>query len=135
MHVTFFLAWEQHLMRGGHEIFTHSPLLQVKGGNQGKFLKMTFCGYKFSLCLLLISVWGLVQLLVMGVFFYSEAPAFLEDLPLEDHYDSRDNFITDVTKGFKNNAFNCFIAACLYIVTLGISGWQFYLNQKTTYQV
>ncbi|KAK8398806.1 hypothetical protein O3P69_004124 [Scylla paramamosain] len=96
---------------------------------------MTFCGYKFSLCLLLISAWGLVQLLVMGLFFYGEAPAFLEDLPLEDHYDSRENFVTDVNKGFKNNAFNCFIAACLYIVTLGVSGWQFYLNQKTTYQV
>ncbi|KAG0726992.1 Ribonuclease kappa [Chionoecetes opilio] len=93
---------------------------------------MTFCGYKLSLCLVVISVWGIVQLLVMAGLLYFEAGAFFEDLHLESSYDSKENFITDVAKGFKNCSFNCFIAACLYIVTLGVSGWQFYLNQKTT---
>nr|XP_053629164.1 ribonuclease kappa-like isoform X2 [Cherax quadricarinatus] len=96
---------------------------------------MAFCGYKLSLCVLLISVWGLFQLLIMGVFFYTETPAFLEDLPLEGLYDNAGKYMNEVHRGFKSNAFNCLIAACLYIITLGVSGWQFYLNQKTTYQV
>ncbi|KAK7073097.1 hypothetical protein SK128_017655 [Halocaridina rubra] len=96
---------------------------------------MKFCGYKFSLCLFIISIWGLIQLLLMGVLFYCETPAFLEDLPVEETYASVDDYLAEVHRGFRTNAFNCIIAACLYIVTLGVSGWQFYLNQKTTYQV
>ncbi|XP_042864356.1 ribonuclease kappa-like [Penaeus indicus] len=96
---------------------------------------MAFCGYKFSLCLLLISCWGLVQLLLMGMLFYCETPAFLEDLPLTGPYENIGQYMNDVHHGFGTNALNCLIAACLYIITLGVSGWQFYLNQKTTYQV
>ncbi|XP_018015865.1 ribonuclease kappa [Hyalella azteca] len=96
---------------------------------------MALCGYKTSLCGMLLSVWGIVQLLFMGVLFYIESPAFIEDLPLNDHYDTPEEYVTDVHRGFKANAFNCLIGACLYIVTLGVSTWQFYMNQKTTFQV
>ncbi|KAG7157966.1 Ribonuclease kappa-B-like 1 [Homarus americanus] len=96
---------------------------------------MAFCGYKLSLCVLIISVWGLFQLLIMGVFFYTENASFLEDLPIDGTFENTKNYMDLVRRGFKTNAFNCFIAACLYIATLGVSAWQFYLNQKTTYQV
>ena len=96
---------------------------------------MAFCGYKTSLCGLIISGWGLVQLLFMGVLFYIESPAFLEDLPMEGPYKNFEEYMTDVHRGFKANAFNCLIAACLYIMTLGISAWQFYMNQKTSFSV
>ncbi|KAK4311897.1 hypothetical protein Pmani_016643 [Petrolisthes manimaculis] len=95
---------------------------------------MAICGYKCSLCMFVISLWGVIQLLIMGVLFYAEAPALLEDLP-EEPASKTEEFMTIVHRGYRDNAFNCFIASCLYLVTLGVSGWQFYLNQKTTYQV
>lgn len=96
---------------------------------------MAICGFKISLCGLVLSAWGLVQLLIMGLFFFAESPALLEDLPMEGPYDSINQYMTDVYRGFRVSTINCLIAACLYLITLGISGWQFYLNQKTTYQV
>ncbi|KAL7631808.1 UNVERIFIED_CONTAM: hypothetical protein RMT77_010138 [Armadillidium vulgare] len=96
---------------------------------------MPICGYKISLFGSVVSLWGLIQLLIMGVLFYAETPAFLEDLPMEGPYENNGQYMADVHRGFKTNAFNCLIAACLFIITLGISAWQFYLNQKTTYQV
>ncbi|XP_076035571.1 ribonuclease kappa [Oratosquilla oratoria] len=96
---------------------------------------MAFCGYKVSLCGLVLSAWGLIQLFFMAIFFYLKSPAFIEDLGLEGPFANNDQLITAVNRGFQQNAFNCLIAACLYIITLAVSGWQFYLNQKTTYQV
>jgi len=93
------------------------------------------CGYKTSICGVLLSLWGIVQLLFMGVLFYIESPAFIEDLPIEESYESLDAYMADVHRGFKANAFNCLIGACLYIVTLGVSTWQLYENQKRAYQV
>jgi|ERR1711962_786793 len=97
--------------------------------------RMPFCGQKLSVCCSLLSCWGIVQLLFMGILFYTESPAFIEDLPLHDRYGSPDQYLSEMHRLFKANAFNCLIAACLYIATLGVSSWQFYLNQKTSFQV
>ena len=97
---------------------------------------MALCGYKTSLCFTVISVWGIFQLLIMGFMFYIESPAFLEDLPIErSNLLTKDQFVAAMHAGYLNNAWNCLIATCLYIVSLGFAGWQFFLNQKTTYAV
>ncbi|GBP23276.1 Ribonuclease kappa-B [Eumeta japonica] len=47
---------------------------------------MKVCGPKLSLCCLVLSVWGIVQLTLMGVFYYIEAVALLEDIPLDESH-------------------------------------------------
>ncbi|XP_026320964.1 ribonuclease kappa-B-like [Hyposmocoma kahamanoa] len=90
------------------------------------------CGPKLSLCGLVLSVWGIIQLTLMGVFYYIRALALLEDLPLPEEHKGFDQFITDVEAGYNQNAYNCWIAALLYVITLLISAHQFYLNNRSS---
>ncbi|ODN02203.1 Ribonuclease kappa [Orchesella cincta] len=97
---------------------------------------MALCGPKLSLCCLLLSIWGVIQLALMGVFFYIKSVALVEDLPLEEEYkpteEDMKNFYGDVDRAYSQNAFNCWIAACLYVGTFLISAQQFYMNNKST---
>lgn len=93
---------------------------------------MKICGPKLSLCGLVISVWGIIQLTLMGFFYFIHSVALVEDLPLEPHYPSPQQFYTDVDVAYSQNAFNCWIAACLYVLTLVVSGQQFYANSRAT---
>ena len=49
---------------------------------------LKFCGPKCSIAVFLLSTWGIVQLGLMSVFFYTKSVALIEDLPLEDSYNS-----------------------------------------------
>jgi len=68
----------------------------------------------------------------MGLFFFMESVALVEDIPLEEHYKSMEAFMTDKNAAFAANAYNCWIAACMYLFTILISAQQFYANNKTT---
>ncbi|KAK7028865.1 hypothetical protein SK128_002004 [Halocaridina rubra] len=93
---------------------------------------MKICGPKLSLCCTLLSVWGIVQLALMGLFFAIRSPAFIEDLsiPEEAHHDAR-TFLDAMDDSYSLIAKNCGIAAALYAVTLVISGWQVWVNNKS----
>lgn len=93
---------------------------------------MQICGPKLSLCGLILSVWGIIQLALMGIFYYTHSVALIEDLPLEHHYDDPKKFFAEADKAYSQNALNCWIAACIYVVTLVVSGQQFYANSRTT---
>ncbi|GAB0091952.1 Ribonuclease kappa [Sergentomyia squamirostris] len=93
---------------------------------------MPVCGPKLSLCGLIISVWGIIQLVLMGVFYYIHSVALIEDLPLEEHYSGPVEFYAEADKAYSQNAYNCWIAACIYVLTLVVSGQQFYANSRTT---
>ncbi|XP_049877140.1 ribonuclease kappa-like [Pectinophora gossypiella] len=90
------------------------------------------CGPKLSLCGLVLSVWGIIQLTLMGVFYYIKAVALLEDLPLEEGHHTIEEFIGQVEAGYTQNAYNCWIAALLYVITLVVSGHQFWLNNRSS---
>jgi len=96
---------------------------------------MPLCGPKLSLCGVVLSAWGIVQLSLMGVFFYINSVAFIEDIPLGELYNSTSQLRTDMEKGYSTNAFNCWIAALLYLVTLCFSAQQFWMNNRSTYSV
>jgi len=71
----------------------------------------------------------------MGVFFYINSVALIEDLPLEAEYKGQgalEQFYADVDRAYSQNAYNCWIAACLYVGTFLISAQQFYMNNKST---
>ncbi|XP_033211016.1 ribonuclease kappa-B [Belonocnema kinseyi] len=97
---------------------------------------MKVCGPKYALCGLVISAWGVIQLGLMGIFFYCKSVALVEDLPLEGKtFSSSKEFFLAADKGFQQNAINCWIAAILYIITFGFSGYQFYLNSRSSLSV
>ncbi|XP_003703752.1 ribonuclease kappa [Megachile rotundata] len=96
---------------------------------------MKICGPKYALCGLILSVWGIFQLLLMGLFFYVKSVALIEDLPLEEYYDTATDFYAAADRGYKQNAYNCWIAACIYVLTLLLSGHQFYINSRSSLSV
>ncbi|KAK5647468.1 hypothetical protein RI129_002360 [Pyrocoelia pectoralis] len=99
---------------------------------------MAICGHKLSLCGLILSVWGIIQLSLMGIFYYIRSVALFEDLPgleEEDKLHSIEKFYADADKGYLQNAYNCWIAACLYIITLAFSGHQFWVNSRSSLRV
>jgi len=94
---------------------------------------MKICGPKLSLCGLILSVWGIIQLTLMGVFYYIHSVALIEDLPLgEKHFATPKEFYAAADAAYGQNALNCWIAACIYVLTLVVSGQQFYANSRTT---
>ncbi|TRY63564.1 hypothetical protein TCAL_09689 [Tigriopus californicus] len=96
---------------------------------------MPLCGPKLSLCGVILSAWGIIQLALMGVFFWTNSVAFIEDIPLKEEYESKDELINDLEQGYQQNALNCWIAALLYLVTLCVSVQQFWMNNRSTYSV
>lgn len=68
----------------------------------------------------------------MGVFYYMHSVALIEDLPLKEHYETADEFYADADKAYSQNAFNCWIAALIYVATLVVSGQQFYANSRSS---
>jgi len=98
---------------------------------------MAICGPKLSLCGLILSVWGIIQLSFMGIFYYVRSVALVEDVPgmEEVHLTTLDAFYKEADKGYTQNAYNCWIAACLYIITLAFSGHQFWVNSRSSLRV
>lgn len=66
----------------------------------------------------------------MGLFFYMHSVALIEDLPIEEHHDSVEEFYTAANAAYNQNAYNCWIAACIYVLTLLLSAQQFYMNSR-----
>lgn len=68
----------------------------------------------------------------MGIFYYLHSVALIEDLPLKEHYDSVEEFYAEADKAYQQNAYNCWIAALIYVATLVLSGQQFYANSRSS---
>lgn len=88
---------------------------------------MPVCGPKLSLCGLIISTWGIIQLVsnlqlkvkffkmyssfikaLMGVFYYVGAVALAEDIP-EVEFKNLDQFYADMDQGFKQVRYHIII--------------------------
>ncbi|KAL1459760.1 hypothetical protein WDU94_011715 [Cyamophila willieti] len=94
---------------------------------------MQICGPKLALCGCIISVWGIIQLALMGVFYQMRSVALAEDLPgVEHHFATADEYLEVVNKGYTLNAYNCWIAAVLYFLTLLLSAQQFHANTRSS---
>ncbi|XP_076246056.1 ribonuclease kappa [Calliopsis andreniformis] len=96
---------------------------------------MKICGPKYALCGLILSVWGIFQLLLMGLFFYVKSVALVEDLPIKKTFNNVKDFYTEADRGYQQNAYNCWIAACIYVLTFLFSGHQFYINSRSSLSV
>ncbi|CAF0824116.1 unnamed protein product [Rotaria sp. Silwood1] len=93
-------------------------------------MKWPICGPKLSLCFSIISVWGIAQFILMGIFFYFEAAPLLDEFEFENKSRSKESFETDIKHAYSQRAYNCWIAAFLYVGLLVLAGSQFMTNQK-----
>ncbi|XP_020601802.1 ribonuclease kappa-like [Orbicella faveolata] len=78
------------------------------------------CGPKLASCCFLLSLWGVIMLLLLGVFFSTRSVALIDDLPKMEE-----------GKGYKSSARNCFIAAGIYGVTMVFAAYQKWVNSRT----
>uniref|UniRef100_A0A336L0P8 CSON001552 protein n=1 Tax=Culicoides sonorensis TaxID=179676 RepID=A0A336L0P8_CULSO len=84
------------------------------------------CGGKLSLCCMLISIWGFVQLTIMGFLYYNHAPALFEDLGHVSQGMHLCEFYENADMAYEQAAYNCWIAACLFFITIAFGSFQFY---------
>lgn len=93
-------------------------------------LSWPICGPKLSLCCTVISVWGIIQFLLLGVFFYVQSVPLLEDFDFD--HDTPDNniFADRLREAYHQRAYNCWIAAFLYVALLVFAGVQCMTNLR-----
>ncbi|KAL5286366.1 RNASEK family protein [Megaselia abdita] len=90
---------------------------------------MKICGPKCSICGMLISVWGVIQLLLMGGFYYNKSVNLVGDLVIGT-YTTPQQFYAMADAAYDQAAYNCWIAAAIYLLLLAMSVWQLKVNQK-----
>ena len=95
-------------------------------------LDLRFCGPKLSLCCTVLSLWGIIQLSIMALAFYSRSVAFVEDLKFNETAPNSQEYLDRLDDAYDFQAFNCGIAVALYFLTLLISLHQYWLNSRTT---
>lgn len=68
----------------------------------------------------------------MGIFFFIQSPAFIEDLYIPETVpeDDPQAFIDAMEASYSQISINCWIATALYGATFVVSGWQMWLNLK-----
>ncbi|CAF2572838.1 unnamed protein product [Rotaria sp. Silwood2] len=93
-------------------------------------MRWPICGPKLSLCFSIISVWGIIQFILMGIFFYVQAAPLLDEFEFKNEQNSKESFENDIKHAFHQRAYNCWIAAFLYVGLLIFAGSQFMTNQN-----
>lgn len=91
-------------------------------------MKWPICGPKLSLCCSVISVWGIIQFILLGIFFFVESAPLLDDF--EFKHDDEALFEKNLKDAYHQRAYNCWIAAFLYVALLIFAGSQFLTNIK-----
>lgn len=94
------------------------------------WVNMIICGYKMSIFCTALSVWGVLQMSLMALFYYLRAVVFIQDVPTKGKFDNAGEFFKEVDQGYKINALDCFLTALLYLLTLILSITQLYLNWR-----
>ncbi|XP_018496755.1 ribonuclease kappa [Galendromus occidentalis] len=89
---------------------------------------MPICGKKSAVMCSVLSAWGVIMLLLLGIFLRMNSVAFAEDL--EIHAKTRSEYLIEINRKYRAASLNCWIAAGLYGVTLIVSFHQYCLNQK-----
>ncbi|KAH3891196.1 hypothetical protein DPMN_015286 [Dreissena polymorpha] len=96
---------------------------------------MPICGPKLSICCTLLSIWGIIQLALLGIFFQIHSPALFEDIPLKEEDWEEHNFsMSFVHEQYEKTAINCFIGAGIYVAFFIFSYCQFRMNSRTNYE-
>lgn len=66
----------------------------------------------------------------MGIFFFVEAAPLLDDFEFDSDTNNNDIFRANLKNAYSQRAYNCWVAAFLYVGLLVFAGSQFLTNQK-----
>ncbi|XP_048728975.1 ribonuclease kappa-A-like [Ostrea edulis] len=99
-------------------------------------VKCPICGPKLSICCSLLSMWGIVMLGLLGVFYKIHSVALFEDIPLTAEKWKKENYTMSIIyEKYDQTAYNCFIAAGIYILCFIFSCCQQRMNSKASYEM
>ncbi|NP_001038870.1 ribonuclease kappa-A [Danio rerio] len=99
-------------------------------------VSLLFCGPKLAACGLVLSIWGVIMLALLGIFFTTHSAILIEDVPLtEEDLHSQDTPPQSVYKLYNQVGYNCFIAAVIYVGIGFLSFCQVRLNKRKEYLV
>ncbi|ESO91552.1 hypothetical protein LOTGIDRAFT_233363 [Lottia gigantea] len=89
------------------------------------------CGPKLSAYCSILSVWGIVMLGLLGLFFQIRSPTLIEDIPLENW----NGTYSEAVEKFEQTAMNCWIAAGIYVVLFIFSFVQQRMHSRASYEM
>lgn len=88
----------------------------------------TCCGPTLSTCGIILSIWGIIQLAIMGAFFWVHSVNLVEDISVsEEDFIKHPDIVDDA---YKAQAKNCWIVAGIYVALLALSAQQMWANLK-----
>ncbi|XP_033026521.1 ribonuclease kappa [Lacerta agilis] len=91
------------------------------------------CGPKMAACGIVLSAWGVIMLVLLGIFFNVHSAVLIEDVPTkEEDFTGNPDKIYAL---YEQVSYNCFIAAGLYVLLGGFSFCQVRLNKRKEYMV
>nr|XP_020442897.1 ribonuclease kappa [Monopterus albus] len=97
---------------------------------------LLFCGPKMAACGIVISIWGVIMLAMLGIFFSTKSAVLIEDVPFTDKDIQEDaNPPQRIYNLYNQVGINCFIAAAIYVVVGAVSLCQVRLNKRQEYMV
>lgn len=83
---------------------------------------MGCCGPYMSMFGIILSVWGILQLTILGIMFYFKCLILLPDvIPKETYFEDPEEFYREVDEKFSKTAIRCWLAAALYVLLLLVS--------------
>ncbi|XP_060764671.1 ribonuclease kappa-B [Neoarius graeffei] len=97
---------------------------------------LLFCGPKLAACGIVLSIWGVIMLAMLGIFFSAKSAVLIEDVPFTEE-DIRNDATPPqaIYKLYNQVAINCFIAAAIYVGVGAIALCQVRLNKRQEYMV
>ncbi|KAL7880227.1 hypothetical protein SRHO_G00024810 [Serrasalmus rhombeus] len=94
------------------------------------------CGPKLAACGLVLSIWAVIMLAMLGIFFTTHSATLFEDLPIpEDYMHNKSNVLQNVYDLYNKVGYNCFIAAGIYVVIGIVSFYNVRMNKRNEYLV
>ncbi|XP_013883548.1 ribonuclease kappa-B [Austrofundulus limnaeus] len=97
---------------------------------------LLFCGPKMAACGMVISIWGVIMLAMLGIFFTAKSAVLIEDVPFtEEDMRGDENPPGKIYSLYNQVGFNCFIAAAVYVAVGAVSLCQVRLNKRQEYMV
>ncbi|KAG8441490.1 hypothetical protein GDO86_007018 [Hymenochirus boettgeri] len=94
------------------------------------------CGPKLAACGIVLSIWGVIMLVLLGIFFNVHSAVLIEDVPFTEADLFEDQKPPTKLYGlYEQVSYNCFIAAAIYVVIGGFSFCQVRLNKRKEYMV
>ncbi|ERE69353.1 chromatin complexes subunit BAP18-like protein [Cricetulus griseus] len=91
------------------------------------------CGPKLAACGIVLSAWGVIMLIMLGIFFNVHSAVLIEDVPFTEK--DFENGPQSIYNLYEQVSYNCFIAAGLYLLLGGFSFCQVRLNKRKEYMV